>query len=217
MILDYFKFLFQNTKYSEHSAPESTVSGPRVVLIHGANQSSKSFGYMKTRLPDWDFVDVNYSSHDYFQDNLEDMIEQLQGLGPVFLIGHSLGGVYAAHLTQHIDVVGGVTLATPYGGSSMADWAKYFVPSFALLRDIGKKSKPIRGLQDIKITVPWIQVVSMLGNVPWINAENDGVLTLRSMRAMPGIEYTEVDTNHYEIMCDDTVVDIIKNRYYNTY
>jgi pimeloyl-ACP methyl ester carboxylesterase len=216
-MLDYLKFLFKN------SASDLVIEHPiidhkyKVVLIHGANQSSKSFSYIKSKLPAWDFIDINYSSHDHFQQNLQKMIQQLESAGPVFIVGHSLGGVYAAHLTQYVHTVGGVTLSAPYGGSGVADWARYLVPGFALLRDIGRRSKPITDLQNIEIQVPWLQVVSVVGNVPWINEDNDGVLTLKSMRAMPGIEYTEVSTNHYEIMCDDTVVDIIQNRYYNTY
>ena len=217
MLLDYFKFLFKNMSLEEENSTVKIQSGPRVVLIHGANQSSKSFGYIRAKLPDWRFIDINYSSHDHFHSNLESMISELKDKGPLFVIGHSLGGVYAAHLTQHVNIVGGVTLATPYGGSSTADWARYLVPGFPLLKDIGRRSKPITELQKIKISVPWLQVVSTVGNVPWINEKNDGVLTIKSMRAKTDIEYTEVETNHYEIMCDDKVIDIIRDRYYNTY
>ena len=185
-------------------------------MIHGANQTSKSFVYIKNQLPSWRFIDVDYNSHESFDKNLKRMVSQLKHLGPVFVVGHSLGGVYAAHLTQHINVIGAVTLASPYGGSSMADWARYLVPGFQLLKDIGRRSKPIVELQNIKLSVPWVQVVGTRGNVPWMPEPNDGVLTLDSVRAMPDIDYVELPVNHYEIVCDDTVVDIIISQYYNS-
>jgi pimeloyl-ACP methyl ester carboxylesterase len=217
MMLDYFKFFSKNSTADHTASDDVAQQAPVVVLIYGANQSSKSFQYIKLKLPNWQFVDVNYSSHNHFQQNLKDMTDALSDVGPMFIVAHSLGGVYAVYLTQYVDVVGGVTLSAPYGGSGVADWARYFVPGFALLKDIGRRSKPITDLQNIKITVPWLQVIGTTGNVPWINEENDGVLTIKSMKALSNIEYTEVHTNHYEIMCDDSVVDIIKDRYYNTY
>ena len=201
--------------FKKHQQPETTENTVPVVLIHGANQTSKSFVYIKQQLPNWRFVDVDYDSHESFDNNLKRMTSQLKHLGPVFIVGHSLGGVYAAHLTQYINVVGAVTLASPYGGSGMADWARYLVPGFQLLKDIGRRSKPIVELQNIQITVPWLQVVGTRGNVPWMPEPNDGVLTLESVRAMPGIEYVELPVNHYEIVCDDNVVDIIISQYYN--
>lgn len=202
--------------FKKHKHPETTENTVPVVLIHGANQTSKSFVYIKQQLSNWRFVDIDYDSHDSFDNNLKRMISQLKHLGPVFIVGHSLGGVYAAHLTQHINVVGAVTLASPYGGSGMADWARYLVPGFQLLKDIGRRSKPIADLQNIQITVPWLQVVGTRGNVPWMPEPNDGVLTLDSVRAMPDIDYVELPVNHYEIVCDDNVVDIIVSQYYNS-
>ena len=212
-MLGYFKTFFYPTEQNDEL--QGFHPGPQVVLIHGANQSSKSFGYIASNLPDWNITMVNYSCYETFDDNLHSMINLLSSRGPLFLVGHSLGGIYAAHLSQHLNVVGGVTLSAPYGGSSMADWAKYIVPGYPLLRDVGRRSKPIQDLKNFKIKAPWLQLVSASGHVPWINEPNDGVLTINSMRALPGIEYQDVDVNHYEIMCDNSVIDIIVNRYYN--
>lgn len=195
---------------------DTTHNSIPVVLLHGANQTSKSFSYIKKALPDFKFIDIDYDSHNSFEHNLEDIIGELKDLGPVFVLAHSLGGVYAVHLTKSIDIVGAVTLATPYGGSSLADWARYIVPGFQLFRDIGRRSQPIAEIQKIKITVPWLQIVGTRGNVPWLAEENDGVLTLESVMAMPDIEYVEFPVNHYEIVCDDDVISTIVNHYSNT-
>lgn len=199
----------------ETTAVDDSINYPTLVLIHGANQTSNSFGYIKSKLPsNIKLKLIDYSCYSTFDQNITDMISQLKSAGPLFLVGHSLGGVYAVHLVNHTNVVGGVTLSAPYRGSSMADWAKYLVPSYPLLKDIGKRSKPIADLQNIKLDIPWTQLVSVSGHVPWMNEINDGVLTLESMRAKPGIEYIDIDTNHYEIMCNDRVIDIILDKYY---
>lgn len=191
------------------------VKYPTMVLLHGANQTSNSFGYIRSKLPaNVNVKLIDYSCYFTFEQNIQDMTEQLKSAGPLFVVGHSLGGVYAMHLIKHVNVVGGVTLSTPYQGSSMADWAKYLVPGYPLLKDIGKRSKPITEMHNIKVNIPWAQLVSVSGHVPWMNEPNDGVLTLDSMRAKAGIEYIDVDTNHYEIMCNDIAIDIILDRYY---
>lgn len=204
--------IFKNPVQSQ----DTPYTGIPVVLLHGANQTSKSFAYIKKALPNFKFINVDYDSHNPFEQNLKEISNKLKHQGPVFVVAHSLGGVYAAHLTKSIEIVGAVTLASPYGGSSLADWARYIVPGFQLFRDIGRRSHPIAELQTIKINVPWLQVVGTRGNVPWLPEPNDGVLTLDSVNAMPDIDYIELPVNHYEIVCDDNVVDIIVDQYYNS-
>ena len=38
------------------------------------------------------------------------MLSDEKSKGPYFMIGHSLGGLYALHLTKHVDVAGAVIL-----------------------------------------------------------------------------------------------------------
>jgi hypothetical protein len=58
-----------------------------------------------------------------------------------------------------------------------------------------------------------MQVVTTVGDVPWISGENDGIVTRKSMTCRDDIEYAEVDRNHYEIVLSDRVVEIIKNKF----
>ena len=140
---------------------------------------------------------VNYSSMDRFYDNLDMITEQCQNRGPHFVVGHSMGGLYALHLTKYLRVVGGVSISTPFRGSSTADWAKYVVPSYPLFRDIGRKSDPVKKAHEIKLDIPWTQIVSTTGSVPYHNGPNDGVVTLASMTQRTDMEYIEVPHTHY--------------------
>ena len=186
---------------------------PTVVWIHGANQTSLSFAYLRSKCNFASEILINYSSMNSFHDNLETMKQDLTDAGPVFLIGHSMGGLYALHLTQYTNAVGGVSVSTPLRGSSTADWAKYVVPNYPLFRDVGRRSKPILEGNNISLNIPWTQIVSTAGSVPYHNGPNDGVVTLASMTHRTDMQHIEVPHTHYEVMCSDLVGKIINDSY----
>jgi len=208
-MLNYLKHLFGRTAAEE----KRTTDDINVIWLHGANQTSLSFKYLQTKTKFPNEILINYSSMNRFQDNLEMIAEQVQGKGPHFVIGHSMGGLYALHLTHYVRVVGGVSISTPFRGSSTADWAKYIVPSYPLFKDIGRKSDPIKQANEIELKIPWTQIVSTNGSVPYHNGPNDGVVTLASMKHRTDMEMIEVPHTHYEVMCSDQVGKIIVENY----
>lgn len=209
IMLNYFKSLLGQNKHEEKRSNNSI----NVVWIHGANQSSLSFEYLRTKTNFSNEILINYSSMNRFSYNLEMIADQIKGKGPHFLIGHSLGGLYALHLTQHVRVVGAVSISTPFRGSSTADWAKYIVPSYPLFKDIGRRSDPVTQANKIKLEIPWTQIVSTSGNVPYHNGPNDGVVTLASMEHREDMEKIRLEHTHYEVMCSDSVAELINMRY----
>jgi hypothetical protein len=110
-------------------------------------------------------------------------------------------------------VVGGVSISTPFRGSSTADWAKYIVPSYPLFKDIGRKADPIKEANEMKLQIPWTQVVSTSGSVPYHNGPNDGVVTIASMTHRTDMTHIEVPHTHYEVMCSDRVAEIVSSAY----
>lgn len=189
------------------------IQRPTIVMIHGANATSRSFAYIKSQLPDWKFVMVNYNSADGFYYNLERIVQHTKTLGPLFIIAHSLGGVYALHMLQHLNVKQVFSVSSPFGGSAIADWAKYMMPNYQLFKDIGVRSLPIVQGRDIEINIPWTQIVTTKGAVPWHKSDNDGVVTIKSMNCRNDMEHIYVDENHYEVLASDFVVALIKERY----
>jgi pimeloyl-ACP methyl ester carboxylesterase len=193
---------------------ESAHVGPRIVWLHGAGQSSTSFNYLRMVLPNWPATLIDYSSENCFYDNLDLIHDSVCSKEPLFVIGHSLGGIYGLHLTQHCNVVGGISIGTPFNGSTIADWAKYIVPSYPLFKDVGPKSRPITQANKIKINIPWTQIVSTTGTVPYLKFPNDGVVTVESMEQRKNdMECIHVKNTHYEVMCSDDVAHIIQQRY----
>ena len=208
-MLNYIRNLFNtNTEYTGQD-----IEDINVIWLHGANQTSLSFEYLRTKTQFKKEILVNYSSMNRFYDNMDMITEQCQNKGPHFVIGHSLGGLYALHLTKYLRVVGGVSISTPFRGSSTADWAKYIVPSYPLFKDIGRKADPIREANEIELDIPWTQIVSTSGSVPYHNGPNDGVVTLASMTHRTDMELVEVPHTHYETMVSDQVAEIVAERY----
>ena len=194
---------------NEPSSDELTV-----IWVHGANQSGLSFQYLRSLTQFKNELVVEYDTSHKFKDNLEMLSNKIhKARGPYFMIGHSLGGLYALHLTKHVDVAGAVSISTPFAGSWTADWARFFVPTYQLFRDVGRRSIPIKESQNINLKVDWTQIVSTKGNVPYHGGQNDGVCTIKSMKSRKDMELIEVPHTHFEVMCSDLVVEIILERY----
>ena len=183
-----------------------------LVYIHGASATSDSFNFIRSKLGKG--VDINYDSRNGFENNLTEMIEQLRDVEDMALVAHSLGGIYALHIANALpeQVVGAVTLSTPYGGAEVAEYAKYFLPFSRLMRDIGPNSWAFKQADKIKIQHPWTNVVTIKGQSPFMLTHNDGVVTVDSQRHHEDMELIEVDYNHYEVVLAEPVVKIIKER-----
>ena len=183
-----------------------------LVYIHGANATSESFNYIRSKLGDG--VDINYDSRNGFENNLKDMQLTLSIYTDIVFIAHSLGGIYSLHLanTMPMSVKGAVTLSTPYGGAEVADYAQYFLPFSRLMRDIGPSSWVMKQASRIKIQHPWTNIVTVKGQSPFMAEHNDGVVTIASQRHHDDMELIEVDYNHYEVVLAEPVIKIIKER-----
>jgi pimeloyl-ACP methyl ester carboxylesterase len=183
-----------------------------LVYIHGANATSESFNYIRSKIGSG--IDVNYDSRNGFENNLNDMLAQLKDVNDLAFVAHSLGGVYALHIANALpnNVSGAVTISTPYGGAEVADYVQYFLPFSRLMRDIGPSSWAMRQADKIKIQHPWTNIVTVKGQSPFMHEPNDGVVTIVSQKHHDDMELVEVEYNHYEVVLSDAVIDIIKKR-----
>lgn len=184
----------------------------KLIYIHGANATAESFTYIRDNLKGEDIA-LEYHSSCGFEENLKVMVSLLKEEKDLFFIGHSLGGVYSYHLAHKLSHVtkGGITLATPYGGSKHAEIMKYVFPLNTLYKEIGPNSKPIVSMKGFSIPDNWLQVVATRGNNPWIHEQNDGVVTITSMKSIPGINTIELPINHYEILVSKRTLSIIRD------
>ena len=183
-----------------------------LVYVHGASATSESFNYIRSKLGSG--IDINYDSRNGFENNLNEMIEKLKDVQDIAFVAHSLGGIYSLHIANAIpiNVLGAVTLSTPYGGAEVAEFAQYFLPFSRLMRDIGPSSWAFKQASKIKIQHPWTNVVTVKGQSPFLLSHNDGVVTIASQKHHEDMELVEVDYNHYEVVLAEPVVNIIKER-----
>jgi triacylglycerol esterase/lipase EstA (alpha/beta hydrolase family) len=182
------------------------------IFIHGANASPLSWNYIREQVGDG--VMLSYSSRNSFKSNLKEMKAQLAEFDDLQFIAHSLGGIYSLHLANHFKhkVKGAVTLSTPYGGHNVPYIARYMFHWNQLLNDILPNNWPINSLNDIVLPCSWCNIVSIIGNVPWILDPNDGVVTIKSQRHRNDMDLIELKCNHYEILLHKDVISIIKER-----
>ena len=183
-----------------------------LVYIHGASATSESFNYIRSKLGAG--IDIDYDSRNGFENNLIDMQDRLKDVENIAFVAHSLGGIYALHIANALpkQVVGAVTLSTPYGGAEVADFAQFFLPFSRLMRDIGPSSWVMQQADRIKIQHPWTNIVTVQGQSPFLLKHNDGVVTIASQKYHKDMELVEVDCNHYEVVLSDVVVKLIKER-----
>jgi pimeloyl-ACP methyl ester carboxylesterase len=188
----------------------------KIVYIHGATASHNSFAYIEQNITEYEYFHIDYPKELPAEENLKNITSAIKKNinEPFFIVSHSLGGIYSLYLLEQFKkkVVGVVSLATPFGGSESAILGKISFPSYQVFRDVTSFSPFIRNSLQIPVTVPWLQVVTTLGEVPWMLSPNDGVVTRKSMMSRTDVEYIDIESNHYEIVLSNRTVNIIKNR-----
>ena len=184
-----------------------------LVYIHGANATRTSWNYIRSKVKSQNECILEYSSYNKFTDNLDAMLNDLERFERVFFIGHSLGGIYAYHLANIMrsKTLGGISVATPFGGVNSANLLSMIFPFYQLYKDIKPNSYPITHVQSIKNVPRWTQVVATRGHNPIINGKNDGVVTISSQKQINS-EKVYLNESHNEILQSDNLTGLIINR-----
>jgi pimeloyl-ACP methyl ester carboxylesterase len=185
----------------------------QIWFIHGAYSSPLSFNWLKANLRAHEPVDISYNSStplietiDYLRSEVTKCVE------PPLVIGHSLGGIIAAAISQTNSVDKIVTMATPFGGSFAASVLSWFLPT-QLMKDISQQN-PI--LNDIRRSPPKVPMLSFVtdANLTVMGERTDGVVTVRSQTALNGPKYITVPISHFEVLMSPPVVGEINNFFF---
>lgn len=185
------------------------------VWIHGAFATKNSFNYIKTQMPLDDDIYVQYDCENNLIETIEQIkkkIEKKSDGEPIDLIGHSLGGVICVIL-YHLglkNIRSIVTMSSPFGGIHNNGLIRFWFPKSIFTEFHNLQMKYSKFLEK-PIQVPYKFFVSTKGSNPlFLGKKNDGVVSLASQIAIPHAKYVEVETNHYEILMNDSVVNEIK-------
>lgn len=184
-----------------------------IAYIHGNRATASSFNFIRSRITGHAEIMLEYDSAVGFYCNHEAMMDELDGKDDVFFIAHSLGGIHALHLAHRLAerAIGGVTLATPYGGSAAASVVACFLPFSRVLKDIRPTGQPIIEASQLSAPRTWTNVVTLAGASPFMLEPNDGVVTLESMRHRKDIRFVEIDCNHFEVVLNEKALDVIRH------
>lgn len=181
-----------------------------VIYLHGAHSTNLSFAYFKTKLPNHNYINFAYNTNDSiiktvanFKILVDSQVE------PINIISHSLGGLIAvmgANNCPKIEKI--VTMGSPFGGSNVASLLRWFMP-IILFQEIHTGSSIIKNLKCPQACIK--SFVTQDGSNPFIREPNDGIVTVRSQKALVGPEYIDMNLNHFEILLCDNVIGIIKD------
>lgn len=181
---------------------------PMIVYIHGLQSTPKSFSYIKLRLPQHDHLDISYDAGQPMLAYVERLVAQIEALDrDVILVGHSLGGVVAVAVAARCARVQKIaTLSSPLGGSEAATLLRWvcFSPS---IDNIHPGSPLMKDVRRANLKQPMLSIVSTAGDSPFIQGNNDGVVTISSQKSLTGPKYVSIPVNHFEVLlCDETLL-----------
>lgn len=190
-------------------------------LIHGAWSSGITFNYLKECLLNDPLIKnsidniVNFE-YDTNSSNLGGIIKAAAkelNLPNTIVIGHSMGGIVALTLEEHINVRAVVTVASPIAGIRMNKLAETFLAMRApIISDITESSVHIRNLRYKKYTKDVRVCVSQSGYNPVMFEKTDGVVSIESQHAwLPSTATVSyIDANHHEVLQTPQFVEAVK-------
>jgi pimeloyl-ACP methyl ester carboxylesterase len=187
---------------------------PHIVYVHGLNCSGTIFSHLRSNLPKHTATFIEYDSAQSIEASVEAAIRVIPALKPLTIIGHSLGGL-VGHLlcTRNIaslNVEKFVSISTPFAGSGVAGILRWLYPAFHVLKDLTPNSKILKEIQASSLTIPFLSLVSMTGNLPFISGQNDGIVTIQSQMAVSATKRVEIEANHFEAVQSQATIEEIK-------
>lgn len=185
---------------------------PRILYIHGANATPKSFSYIQRNLPSHHAVNFSYDASVDLAETVKRAALEMKE--PVHIVSHSLGGIVAVAAAQAVDrgiVKSITTISTPFGGSEAADRMSIVMPFNRFIKNIKTTNPIIRRVVQQGTPAPTLSVITTGGHSPFEPKENDGVVTVESQRALTNNVQVVVPHTHFEVLLDDDVIGIISS------
>jgi pimeloyl-ACP methyl ester carboxylesterase len=185
---------------------------PIVWYVHGANSTPQSFNFIRSELPRHESLDLSYGPTESVMkvvDRIVALAQDETSIRPIYLVGHSLGGVIAMAVAQRCNRVQRLaTIASPFGGSKVASLMRWLTPC-PLFDDIHPASPLMCAVRRAPPIQRCLSIVTTSGGTPLIPEANDGVVSVDSQVALRGPHYINVPVNHFEALLSTEVVDLL--------
>lgn len=189
---------------------------PTLVFIHGAFSGPSAFHYFARSFADYQCVSFAYNWNtkpSLIGRELADFVTMTVRTPSVILLGHSLGGNVAIHSLASFDgsipfiIKRVITYSSPIGGSAPARFLR-LVSKAQIFEHIHPSSWEVQTLQDIALQHHQYRsnITCFVSNRGPISRLSDGVITVASQTAIPGLHYIPVATNHINVLLSDSVI-----------
>lgn len=174
---------------------------PTILYLHGFNSTGTVFNYLLAQLPKHKSVVADYDSRMAISDILAKLKNKIPS-EKFYIVAHSLGGIVAHQIAlSNPNVLGIVTISTPFGGHDIAGLIGWFYPAIKILRDLAPSSKVVRSCKHDKLKdIKWVNIITTGGSLPFMPSANDGVVPTKSQQSINADVTLTVNTNHFEIM-----------------
>ncbi len=201
------------------------MSGHAVVLLHGIVRSSKAMSKVADRLEADGYLVVPF---DYPSTReglagcagfLNEVVRSLDGVGRISFVGHSMGGLVVRKWMADYgdDRVGRfVMLGTPNHGAQLADWLGGLTAYRLILGAGGRDLRSGDGSEISKLPVPESPFAVIAGARgdgrgfnPWVSGDDDGIVSVASVRLEGAEAYLEVPVLHSFLPFDQRVVEAV--------
>jgi len=199
------------------------MSGKAVVLLHGIMRSAKSFNSFKRELEKQGYLvfSVDYPSTQITIEqaaaDLQRVLQSLEGIEQISLIGHSMGGLvirawFQDHQDTRIDKV--IMLGTPNQGAEMAEALKNFLPFQWILGKAGQQLATNEENSPRKLPAPSVPCGIIAGGRgeqtngynPWLPGDDDGTVTIASAHLEGEADFLRLPCLHMFLMRDKKAI-----------
>ncbi len=170
-----------------------------IVFIHGAYSTYRSFSFMAEKFSDHQHHYVEYSVDTPIEKTIAAAQQMVDECSPVAVIGHSYGGIVAAHVKTEAKRI---AIASPLGG------LRIMIPFNQLVCDVSVFSRHITELSGIDHKN--FESIVACGNK---GSGFDGVLPVWTQEAL-SIPKHHFNLNHFEILLDREVIETAKSIIY---
>lgn len=174
----------------------------KVWYIHGANASAVSFNHLKMCLPNHQFADKTYNCFEPLEETITKFGKDLEEESQICIISHSMGGLIGVALSQSFPskISQLVTISCPFAGSETACHLRLLFPFNTFLKNICTSNSTLHKICGTGAAVPTLNIVSTAGDNLLETDKNDGVVTIRSQKALQKTKQVEIHANHFEIL-----------------
>ena len=187
-----------------------------ILTIHGAFSSPNAFNYIKTKFPEYQWLDADYSGINFGIDNIiKNINDELSE--PVIILSHSMGGIIASNLLTNKNVSAIITIAAPLNGLNYSFVPPWFYIQKSFINEIGPNSPFVKNsLINIKNTTkPVYNIVVEGGFNPLISEANDGVVTVNSQIVKSFTYKLPIKSGHNEVLQNNELIGLLNKIFEN--